>query len=57
MEKFFAANDFDDGDRYRAILISVVRTPTYSLMRNLLSPDKPKDKTYPELMHLKPLWL
>lgn len=52
MEQFFVANNIDDGDRQRAILISVVGTSTYSLMRNLLSPDKPKDKTYTELVRL-----
>ncbi len=52
MEQFFAANEIEDADRQRAILISVVGASTYSLMRNLLRPEKPKDKTYPELVSL-----
>ncbi|XP_053724301.1 uncharacterized protein LOC128760685 [Synchiropus splendidus] len=38
-----------NGDRQRA---SVVGASTYSLMRNILSPDRPKDKTYQELVNL-----
>lgn len=52
MEQFFAANNIDDGDRQRAILICVIGASTYSLMWNLLSLDKPKDKTYTELVRL-----
>uniref|UniRef100_A0A3B3H285 CCHC-type domain-containing protein n=1 Tax=Oryzias latipes TaxID=8090 RepID=A0A3B3H285_ORYLA len=52
LEQFFAANEIDNEDRQKAILISVVGAPTYSLMRNLLSPDKPKDKSFNELVLL-----
>uniref|UniRef100_A0A1A8BW73 Zgc:165409 n=1 Tax=Nothobranchius kadleci TaxID=1051664 RepID=A0A1A8BW73_NOTKA len=52
LEQFFAANEIDDGEKQRAILISVVGAATYSLMRNLLSPAKPKDKTFQELVLL-----
>lgn len=50
LEQFFEANGIDDGDRQRAILISVVGAPTYSLLRNLISPEKPKDKTYEQVV-------
>ncbi|XP_072304768.1 uncharacterized protein [Eucyclogobius newberryi] len=52
MEQFFEANEIDNGDKQRAILLSVVGASTYSLMRNLLSPEKPKDKTYQQLVLL-----
>ncbi|KAL3988098.1 5-hydroxytryptamine receptor 3 [Sarotherodon galilaeus] len=52
LEQFFAANGIDDAEKQRAILISVVGAATYSLMRNLLSPAKPKDKTFQELVLL-----
>uniref|UniRef100_A0AAV2LW61 Retrotransposon gag domain-containing protein n=1 Tax=Knipowitschia caucasica TaxID=637954 RepID=A0AAV2LW61_KNICA len=52
MEQFFEANEIDDGDKQRAILLSVVGASTYSLMRNLLSPEKPKEKTYHQLVVL-----
>ncbi|XP_041961667.1 uncharacterized protein K02A2.6-like [Alosa sapidissima] len=52
MEQFFAANQISDRDRQRAVLISVVGPTTYSLMRSLVSPDKPKDKTYQQLVAL-----
>lgn len=52
LEQFFMANGIDQAEKQRAILISVVGAATYSLMRNLLSPAKPKDKTFQELVLL-----
>ena len=49
---FFIANDIDDEDKMKSTLLSVVGAPTYSLMRNLLSPTKPGEKTYAELVTL-----
>ncbi|KAJ8351850.1 hypothetical protein SKAU_G00233260 [Synaphobranchus kaupii] len=49
LEQYFEANGIDNGEKQRAILISVVGRATYRLMRNLLSPDKPSSKTYDEL--------
>lgn len=39
MEHLFVANGITDADRKRAILLSSVGSRTYSLMRNLLSPE------------------
>ncbi|XP_043985912.1 uncharacterized protein LOC122838928 [Gambusia affinis] len=50
LEQFFEANGIDDGDKQRAVLISVVGPATYKLMRNLVSPDKPSSKTYSQLV-------
>ncbi|KAG7526603.1 putative protein K02A2.6-like [Solea senegalensis] len=52
LEQFFAANGIDEAAKQQAILISVVGAATYSLMRNLLSPAKPKDNTFQELVLL-----
>ncbi|CAL1608164.1 unnamed protein product [Knipowitschia caucasica] len=49
---FFEANNITDAGRKRAILLSSVGSKTYSLMRNLLSPDKPGDKSFTELTNL-----
>lgn len=52
MEHFFTANDITEGDKKKSILLSVVGAQTYSLMRNLLSPEKPGDKTFAQLVTL-----
>ncbi|XDV20801.1 hypothetical protein PO909_026043 [Leuciscus waleckii] len=52
LEQFFEANGIDDGEKQRAILISVVGPATYKLIRNLVSPDKPRSKTYGQLKTL-----
>ncbi|XP_043916150.1 LOW QUALITY PROTEIN: uncharacterized protein K02A2.6-like [Protopterus annectens] len=52
LEHFFEANQITDAGRKRAILLSSVGSKTYSLMRNLLSPDKPGDKSFTELTSL-----
>lgn len=49
MEHIFIANDIDDVDKKKSILLSVVGAQTYSLMRNLLSPEKPGEKTFAQL--------
>ncbi|KAJ7994080.1 hypothetical protein DPEC_G00262220 [Dallia pectoralis] len=49
---FFVANEIEDGEKKRAILLSSVGSRTYSLMRTLLSPDKPGERSYGELTDL-----
>ena len=44
LDQFFEANGIDDGEKQRAILISVVGPATYKVMRNLVSPDNPSAK-------------
>ncbi|KAJ8001021.1 hypothetical protein DPEC_G00186480 [Dallia pectoralis] len=48
----FVANEIEDGEKKRAILLSYVGSRTYSLMRNVLSPDKPGERSYGELTDL-----
>lgn len=52
VEHFFTANDIEEADKKKSILLSVVGAQTYSLMRNLLSPAKPGDKTFEELVEI-----
>ncbi len=52
LDQYFVANDIADGGKQRAVLLSVCGAPTYKLIRNLVAPAKPADKTYKELMKL-----
>nr|XP_033495922.1 uncharacterized protein K02A2.6-like [Epinephelus lanceolatus] len=52
LDHFFVANDIDNDEKTRAVLLSGVGAPTYALMRNLLSPDKLGDKSYSDLVRL-----
>lgn len=49
MEQYFCANEVVDGDKQRAILLSVCGGKTYKLIRNLVAPAKPTEKTFEEL--------
>ena len=42
----------DDEDKQRAILLSVCGSKTYKLIRNLITPRKPSEKTFAELVEL-----
>ena len=46
---FIQANGIED-ERKVAVLLSVIGGRTYDLLRNLLSPTDPKDKTFDELV-------
>ena len=47
---FFDANGITDGDKEQAVLLTVVGAVTYKMLRNLVSPNKPGEKTYEELV-------
>ncbi|KAL1255447.1 hypothetical protein QQF64_013508 [Cirrhinus molitorella] len=49
LEQFFAANDISQ-ERQVATLLSVMGATTYGLLRNLVQPEKPKDKSYKEIV-------
>ena len=46
MDYFFAANGIEDADKKKSAILAVIGAPTYKLVRNLVSPAKPGDKTY-----------
>ena len=52
MEYYFQANKITAGETKRAILISAMGGKAYKLMRNLISPDKPGDKSFGELVEV-----
>lgn len=52
LEQYFLANDIEDNGKKRAILLTVCGSGTYSLMKNLLAPAKPTDKSFSELVTL-----
>ena len=58
VELYFIANDVAEDRRVPAFL-SVIGSKTYALLRDLLGPDKPSEKTFAELKqvlegHYKP---
>jgi len=46
---YFEVNDIVDTDKQCAILLSVCGAACYTLIRNLVYPAKPVDKTFQEL--------
>ena len=59
LEHFFLANEIDSAEKQRAVFLSAVGAATYKTLRNIVSPYKPGDKTYKELVealsrHFKP---
>lgn len=51
LEQFFEVNDIDDAKKC-AVLISVIGTSTYKILRDLCHPVVPKNKTFEELCEL-----
>ncbi len=45
LEMYFVANDVTNAQKKRAILLSACGASTYKLVRSLVAPDKPTDKT------------
>ena len=52
LEQYFAANDVAGAAKQRAILLSACGASTYQLIRNLVAPDLPKDRSFDELVKL-----
>ena len=50
MEYYFQANKITEGDTNRAILISTMGEKAYKLMRSLISPAKPNDRSFGQLV-------
>ena len=48
LERVFRANDITD-EKKIAVFLSVIEGRTYTLLRGLLSPDKPQEKSFNEL--------
>ena len=49
LQQYFVANDAKNADKQRAILLSMCGA---SLIRNLVAPNKPTEKTFAEIVKL-----
>ena len=49
LENYFDANDITEEGKKKSILLSVVGAQAYQLIRNLVAPTKPKEKSFEEL--------
>ena len=47
---FFDTNGITEGEKKRAIFLSVIGPSTYRLLKNLVSPAKPGEKSYADLV-------
>ena len=52
LQQYFTANDVTDAGKQRAILLSVCGAPAYQLIRNLVAPQKPIEKSFAEIVKL-----
>src|SRR5258705_2655353 len=50
LEQFLVANKITTEDRMRAVFLSLLGPKHYQLLRNLVAPAKPTEKTYQELI-------
>ena len=50
VKNLFLVNDIKDDAKQRAVFLSIVGPSTYKILRNLLMPDKPEDKTLSQLV-------
>ena len=50
LEHFFTANGITEAGKKRAVLLTVMGAATYKVLRNILLPAKPGEKTYAELV-------
>ena len=47
---FFDANGIESAEKKRAVLLTLIGATTYKLLRSLVAPSKPGEKTYQELI-------
>lgn len=52
MQQYFTANDIATDDKKRAILLSTCGAETYQLIRSLVAPQKPTDKSLTDIITL-----
>ena len=52
LQHYFAANDMRNAEKQCAVLLSSVGSSIYQLMKSLLAPTKPSEKTFDELVRL-----
>ena len=52
LQHFFDRNEIQDDSRKRSILLSVLTPKYYKLLRSLLSPEQPKDKSFTQILEV-----
>ena len=52
LDQSFLANEITDKGKKQVVLVSSFGVKTYKLIRNLVSPGKPSDKTFAELVNI-----
>ena len=52
LDQYFLTNNLQAHEKKRAILLSVCGASTYQMICNLVSPQKPSEKTFDELVKL-----
>ena len=52
LEQYFAANDVESAEKRRAIFLSACGAQTYQLLKNLVAPEKPTERSFGELIEL-----
>ena len=52
VDHFFDANGITDADKKKSAFLAVIGPTTYALVRNLVSPAKPGEKSYDELVKI-----
>ena len=50
LEHFFAANGIKEDDRKLSVFLSVIGPNAYKLLQSVISPKKPGEKTFQELV-------
>ena len=52
LDQYFIANGVDDAGKQRAILLSGCGAKAYKLIKSLIAPAKPTDKTFQQLVEI-----
>jgi len=52
LAEYFTMNDVEEAPKQQAILLSMVGASTYQLIRNLVAPQKPMEKSFDNLVKL-----
>ena len=50
LQQYFIANDVQDEDKKRALLLSNCSPQTYQLLKKLMAPAKPSGKSFAEIV-------
>ena len=52
LQHYLSANEIEAEAKQKAILLSCCEPKTYQLVKNLLAPEKPADKSYADIVQL-----